>query len=500
MRKHVIMRAAVTAAIPLATLGMGGMTPAVAAATSQIQLSAPAGQTLDGLTVSAYRLGAYSDAYDANGDGKIDSVNVASPDDATDAWVTAALQSAGVTPDPNYDAAGNYAKLSEQDGSAATQRAVAKALADADQKPEAAVADKAISGDSATLDLPADGLYLVITSGGKSLPIVASTKIQGADMQDLTLGQVTLKSTAVNVDKKIFDETGKTAKDSDTVTVGETRRFEATFVVPDQSTNPTKLVYTDKATGMEHVDGTVSAKVGETDAKVTGAIKGDTLTVDVSSLIDGNWGKTVTITYQAKVTQKGATNDATLTATLDGNDYKGTDNVPTNSFDFGLLKVKASDKSTLKGAGFKIQDSETGKWLSWDADASAWSFADDEKSASEVTTGDDGRAAFSSLGAGSYLVKETTVPAGMISVVRPSFKVTVSDAGAVSISEESDPNLTDVADGTVTVQNVDSLTQLPQTGEFMNRALLLASLCVLAGGSLVGITVVRRIKSDAQTR
>lgn len=464
---------------------------AEAEAAASVVIEAPADKTLDGTTITAYRLAGYADAHDADGDGRVDAVSVSSADAATDAWIAAALEAAGVKRGEGYDAAGAFAKLSQEAGSAATQRAVASALAKAREKPQAVVSDRALSGVKATLALPAEGLYLLVTPSATSMPIVVSTKIGGRDLKGAELGRVVLKSTAVEVDKKIVGEDGQTAKDSDTVTVGETRGFESRFAIPAEETSPERLVYEDVSEGMAYVEGSLEVTVAGTRAELEPRITDRGFSVDLSELIEGNWGKEVALAYRATVTAVGATNDARLTATLDGSEHEGHDEVTTGSFEIALKKVRLSDATPLSGAGFKLQDRETGAWLSWEATAKRWAFAKDEADASELTSDKDGKVGATSLGAGSYLLKETTVPDGMVRLVRPSLTVTVGEDGTVSISDESDPNLTDLDGGVVTVRNVDSLTQLPQTGDFMGGLMLAGSACLLAGGSVLGVAAVR---------
>lgn len=497
-----LVRAAAAAIVVAGALAIPA--PALAESSSTVVVSPSAGDRLRGYWVDIYRVGSYRDAYDADADGLVDSVDVHSPDATTDAWVARALAKASVITDANYDAAGNYAKLAEGKGAAAEQVKVAEALADDKTKPAPVLSDvylhNAKEGQSQTLDLGQDGLYLIVFRGHDSVPIVVSTKVGGSDMEGATLGSVTLKLVRPYVDKKIYDETGTHALDYDSVTVGDVRRFEATLRVPAEGASLTSLSYADKPRGMAYVDGTIACTVDGSEAKVSAVAGADGgFTVDLTPLIDGNWGKTVTLTWESKVTEAGATNDGEVEGRSDSQYWYpilDADRVKTSSFDFELDKVRASDGSALPGAGFKVQDSETGEWMSWDADAKEWSFAPDEAGATELVSDDAGKVAFSSLGAGSYLVKETTVPDGMLKVVAPSFKVTIDRTGGVTISDESDSNLTDVSKGVVTVQNVDSLTMLPQTGVIPSALVPLGSLLALAGGAGLGVRAVRRMRAE----
>ena len=53
---------------------------------------------------------------------------------------------------------------------------------------------------SLTLNVPGEGLYLVVDSDG--LPIIVGTKINGKDLEKQALGTAAIKSTSISVDKE----------------------------------------------------------------------------------------------------------------------------------------------------------------------------------------------------------------------------------------------------------------------------------------------------------
>ena len=76
----------------------------------------------------------------------------------------------------------------------------------------------------------------------------------------------------------------------------------------------------------------------------------------------------------------------------------------------------------------------------------------DESKATEFSTNASGVINFTRLGAGTYTVKETQVPTGYFSFVKPSFTLKITDDGHVTITGKDQPGLT----GTVT--NADGVS------------------------------------------
>lgn len=101
-----------------------------------------------------------------------------------------------------------------------------------------------------------------------------------------------------------------------------------------------------------------------------------------------------------------------------------------------------------------------------------WTFSKDESGATEFTTGDDGLLKFEGLKAGSYTLKETTVPNGFWSIAKPTLTVAISDNGIAVVKGVDEPNLTQQVIGTgdmdgwtvAQVRNVNGVSQLPSTG------------------------------------
>lgn len=246
--------------------------------------------------------------------------------------------------------------------------------------------------------------------------------------------------------------------------------------------------------------------------------------IDGRNLLDKYSNRTIVITYRMTVDKASVTDPANNTVHTYGTFTDGIrfttitdqDKVDIKAYDFTLRKVDAGNVNTLlDGARFQIQ--RNGKWMNLDQNTGKWSDAADQDSASVFITGDSnhdgtvdnrddarqrGLIRFKGLGYGTYTVTETREPAGYASYAKPTFTVTIDDAGT-SIQYRGTgtvPNLTSRLDNnTVQVKNVANLTQLPQTGGVLAFAFWLA--CAMPLFAIGGMMAVRgaRNRRDALT-
>lgn len=244
--------------------------------------------------------------------------------------------------------------------------------------------------------------------------------------------------------------------------------------------------------------------------------------IDGRNLLDKYSNRTIVITYRMTVDKASITDPAANTVHTYGTFTDGIrfttitdqDKVDIKAYDFTLRKVDAGNVNTLlDGARFQIQ--RNGKWMNLDWNTGKWSDAADQGSATVFVTGDTnhdgtvdnrddarqrGLIAFKGLGYGTYTVTETREPAGYASYAKPTFTVTIDDAGT-SIQYRGTgtvPNLTSRLDNnTVQVKNVANLTQLPQTGGVLAFAFWLA--CAMPLFAIGGMMAVRgaRNRRDA---
>lgn len=246
--------------------------------------------------------------------------------------------------------------------------------------------------------------------------------------------------------------------------------------------------------------------------------------IDGRNLLDKYSNRTIVITYRMTVDKASITDPANNTVHTYGTFTDGVrfttitdqDKADIKAYDFTLKKVDAGNVNTLlDGARFQIQ--RNGKWMKLDYTTGKWSDAADQGSATVFITGDSnhdgtvdnrddarqrGLIAFKGLGYGTYTVTETREPAGYASYAKPTFTVTIDDAGT-SIQYRGTgtvPNLTSRLDNnTVQVKNVANLTQLPQTGGVLAFAFWLAcAMPLLATGGTMAVRGARN-RRDALT-
>ena len=231
--------------------------------------------------------------------------------------------------------------------------------------------------------------------------------------------------------------------------------------------------------------------------------------IDGRNILDKYSNRTIVITYRMTVDKASITDPAANTVHTYGTFTDGIrfttitdqDKVDIKAYDFTLRKVDAGNVNTLlDGARFQIQ--RNGKWMNLDQNTGKWSDAADQDAASVFITGDSnhdgtvdnrddasqrGLIRFKGLGYGTYTVTETREPAGYASYAKPTFTVTIDDAGtAIRFAGKDQPGLTTGIDNnTVQVKNITNLTQLPQTGGALAFAFWLAVSCPLWGSGIV---------------
>lgn len=365
------------------------------------------------------------------------------------------------------------------------------------------------------------------------------------------------KKVQVSRDGRTVGKDG-TASDPVGVTVGDTVTNTVEVTVPNkQAASAVKFKLIDQPKGQTYVQGSLSVRLKNaprTDITADAVIYDGTTQNNAKSIPGdptlktadnrpadpdlaipaGGWGidgrklldkysnRTIVITYRMTVDKASVTDPPTNTIHTYGTFTDGIhfttitdqDKADIKAYDFTLRKVDAGNVNTLlDGARFQIQ--RNGKWMNLDWNTGKWSDAADQGSATVFVTGDTnhdgtvdnrddasqrGLIAFKGLGYGTYTVTETREPAGYASYAKPTFTVTIDDAGT-SIQYRGTgtvPNLTSRLDNnTVQVKNVANLTQLPQTGGVLAFAFWLA--CAMPLFAIGGTMAVRgaRNRRDA---
>lgn len=378
------------------------------------------------------------------------------------AKISAAVKTAGITVADGQDPIDAVAR----NANSTQVQAFAKALASSGIAQTGTTVTG--TGSSATLNVT-EGWYLVTDS--KGLPMLVGTQVtSGGKTSDTladgtTLGTVNIKSTSLNVDKKVKVGTGA-ATDDGSASVGSVIGYEVTVPMPDPA-NVKTLQYKDTLTGGIITDtptATIDGKAAAISPQVNPNKSG--FTVDLTNLLAANKGKTLVISYHVKTTAKTTTNDAQLSGTdANGNTITpdnggGKDTSTVRAYDFDLTKVDAVSTNTkLQGAQFKIQKKD-GAWLK--QTNGEWSDAKNESDATVLTTDTQGKTNFTGLGNGDYTVKEVTAPADHYLAGTFTFQATVKD-GTTTFSGN---NLVSGLDNdSAQVKNKPTVNGLAKTGE-----------------------------------
>lgn len=509
--------AACATAAALAALCVPG---AAFAADGTLTLNAGDGSTLAGHSFTVYKLANYNDV--VKDGANVKSVSASSPDATTDAWVKAALNKNGVTYNTSEgrNAAEQLLRLQTDSN---TLRKVAGTLQStaASSKVTAVKTNQTSTTGSLNLTLP-EGYYLVVDAQG--IPILVSTTIGGSVRMSngQVLGSTQIKTNVTKIDKKIKSVDG-TWKDSAAATNGETRDFKATFTVPNKLAVDT-ITLEDHMTGIVYVDGSFHATTssGTDVTNQFGAIGKDKITAtagktqtdgtgfkvtSLQSLVDTYQGKQVTVTYQGKVVNASKANKAINQIILTSNwlpsvippdvpiPNPGTDETPVPTYDVRMKKISAADGNrTIQGAKFKIHNDSLNQWYTWDSASNQWTFGTDESKATEFSTDAQGVINFTRLGAGTYTVKETQVPTGYFTFVKPSFTIKITDDGHVTIAGKDQPGLTgtvtnadaNASTPTAVVKNIDNITQLPQTGATTMAIMIVGAFAIILVATATG--------------
>lgn len=192
------------------------------------------------------------------------------------------------------------------------------------------------------------------------------------------------------------------------------------------------------------------------------------------------------------------------------------DTVNVYSFKYTVKKTgQGADASGLSGAKFTIKDS-TGNYLAYDSTTKQWSSlgtSEPDKAKTATTDGIFTSAPdieFYGLKQGEYTVQEVQAPSGYLSINLPTFTFTITatynndgtnttaaptksgDDRLENLTYSVDPGASSGyieggTDGTVTVKNFTSITQLPKTGAAGIALFSIVGLMLVAAAAVFGI-------------
>ena len=386
-----------------------------------------------------------------------------------------------------------------------------------------------VEGKTAEITFNSPGLWLILdqskvdatdtaTGSSKAVPMLVGTPLT-INKTDTSEGTVISNGTA-NVKNQVA-AISKTVDDN-TVQRGENAKYTLSAKIPNyvgykvQGYSFTVTDEFDDGAPMEYVSGTLHVSVDGTELTVddeytvTGFDQSSkTFTVDLSKYIVQQGfgadepgendtftdaalvGKSVTVTYEAKVTGStgpdGALNTPSLTYPNDPTSNESKDTVPgpgvkVFNFDYTIVKKDKTTGAALEDATFVIYRADGGSA---------------DNALQTVTTDRDGRATFAGLEDDvEYVIEETGAPAGYLDVdLKFNLEIDATIEGEHENAEVKDVTyevtgdvLDLVVDGstsTVTVNNVKSITELPLTGAAGTALFTVLGLLIAGAGALV---------------
>ena len=354
------------------------------------------------------------------------------------------------------------------------------------------------------------------------VPMIVGTPVQGTKtLNGVTLGTLTVKSKTTTIDKKVsrdrlnkgtfIDSKAGGTEDSASFTVGETVDFKYVFTLPNMQA-ATQTVVKDTMNGLTLAGDPAFSIDGKTvTPSVAKGENGDGFTATFDqAFIKANSAKQVTVTYKATVANAKRAAQASNTAAISTTFYDGTaaskttvdsnDTATVSAYDVNIKKTNWDGKQALQGAGFKIQNKDTGKWMKQGPKTGSWTYVDTQGEASQFTTGANGQLNIAGLGAGNYHVVESKVPDSMTSLVTVAFDMNITDGGKVSTSADANKLITGQPTNdnkwTITVKNIDALTELPQTGGLLGNTMIGVIVIAMAGG-VAYLTVQSKKRREA---
>ena len=310
-----------------------------------------------------------------------------------------------------------------------------------------------------------------------------------------------------------IDSKAGDTEDSASFTVGETVDFKYVFTLPNMQA-ATQTVVKDTMSGLTLAGDPAFAIDGKAvSPTVAKGENGDGFTATFDqAFIKANSAKQVTVTYKAVVANAKRAAQAANTAAISTTFYDGTaaskttvdsnDTATVSAYDVNIRKTNFKGDQALQGAGFKIQNKDAGKWMKQDPKTGAWTYVDTQAGGSQFTTGENGQLNIAGLGAGNYHVVESKVPDNMTSLVTVAFDMTITDGGKVSTSADTNKLISGQPTGdnkwTITVRNIDALTELPQTGGLLGNTMIGVVVIAMAGG-VAYLTVQSKRRREAHT-
>ena len=371
---------------------------------------------------------------------------------------------------PAYKISLNFADYNKNGGYDATGlNANAQTIASDVAKSGAAATQTATVGGNATSvtfqGLPAGQYLVVVTSasaGEVYQNVIASVLPKIVDgsyvMQD---GTADIKKGDIKLTKEVGDADGyEPDGDEDTASKGDTVYFRVTTTLPKYAEGAKNRVF--RITDAMDKGLTVQ---GNATVTVDGQAVTDVVTVNGADVefnndfLLANGGKSVVITYAAKLddnltagTYKNTASLEYSTDSVSDNKQNLSDEATVTVYKQDILKVKKGDtNTTLAGAEFDVYKS------------------DGTKLPGHIVTDENGKASADGIGAGFYYLVETKAPTGYKLPDGTTHSDFVLDEGPATLTVENEP--------------ADLGGSLPTTGGAGTIGLTAAGVAIMAGAA-----------------
>lgn len=487
-------------------------------------LTVHAAQNLDGHTFTALRLAKITHATLSDNNQTIATVSLRTDDKLAQAIGKAAKTAGATDADIQADPMAWVAKtLTDSDTSpwAGRLRDFVTALTADDTIAKTTGEPMTVHGQTAT-GTYTPGVYLIrdTSAGPASIPMLAATTIDGKNTADGRLGQVEWKAQGAPTPEKTLVTAGGSSVNTASVNIGDKLTYRVTETMPTTTgfshyrlsmtdTLPaaldaptvTAVTLDDQALKADQYQTTVTAdpKTGTHTLTVTlGGADGDALPI-----IGDKAGKTLAVDYSSALNVHAKRSEGTVnTAQIHYSDnpgdwnHTGTVDVPDPVTVYtGGLTVKKTDKAgnPLDGAHFQVTRDRAGnaRPLTFTKTADGYVF-DPAGTITDLET-TNGTLEITGL-VGSVTVKETVSPLTSLGILLPTttLDLKADKTGATASIVLQDPtNLVSTSGDTLTVINVENLTQLPRTG--LAGTLLWAVPLTLALGA--GLLLTRKARA-----
>ena len=330
---------------------------------------------------------------------------------------------------------------------------------------------------------------------------------------------LTVKTEYPTVDKQVQNGTGDTADDHASAQIGDTLTFTLTATVPDVSeydgeSDYYRFAFVDTLDDGLTYTNNVVVKIGDqtitaddANYKVTAPTgnEGGDLRIDFGKTIGGksyrdardlfksNAGKTITVTYTAKLNENAVVGEPeTNSVKVEYSNNPGTDGFGTSEpsktyqydFEFILNKVDEAD-NPVAGVSFKLKDAE-GNYIDLvlvSEGVYRKATESDSNKVQEVTTGSTGKIEFEGLAAGTYYLEETKTPEGY-NPIDGDVKIVIADTTNTT-TLPVDPSWTVNSDASHEIKVVNKKgTLLPGTGGMGTVIFTVVGVAVIAGGAV----------------